>query len=206
MGNDRISELLLELQMEIKQRSLSLRELIDALQERGSFFVILLLSVPFLQPVALPGVSTPFGILIALLAVGVLVGRDVPLPDRLLRFQLSARGVTALFRGAIFLFRRLEKWTRRNRLAGLVTRSGYRRFHALLILFAALLLTLPLPIPFSNSLPAYVVFFTTLGYLQRDGALFFLAYGFAVLTAAYFASIAFVGLEGLQLLVQGVWG
>ncbi|MCI3926221.1 exopolysaccharide biosynthesis protein [Paenibacillus sp. TRM 82003] len=206
-GKERsVSDLLQELQTALERERLSLGELIEALQRKGPFFALLLLSVPFLQPVALPGVSTPFGLLIALLALGLLLRREMPLPAWIARFELGSKAVSMLFRGAIALFRRLERWTKPRRYGMLVERDDVRRLHALLLIVVAVLLMLPLPIPFSNSLPAYVVFFIALGYLQRDGMLMLVSYGFALLTGAYFALIATLGVEGFKLLAQGMWG
>lgn len=205
-GKERsVSELLQELQTALERERLTLGELIEALQKQGPFFALLLLSVPFLQPVALPGVSTPFGLLIALLSLGMLLRRHMPVPGRIGRFALGSKAVSALFRGAIALFRRLERWTKPHRLRGLVEGERLHRFHALLMIAVAALLMLPLPIPFTNSLPAYVVFFLSLGYLQRDGLFMVIAYGFAVATGAYFTLIAVLGVEGFRWLTQG-WG
>lgn len=199
-----ISEILEQLRPSLESRQLTLHELLDALRDRGPFFIIVLLAAPFLQPIALPGVSTPFGILIAFIAVGELIGREVPIPVRILNYALPRKGVQLLFRGAIALFRRLERWSKPHRFSLLVEQAALVRLHAVLILAAGILLMLPLPIPFSNSFPAYAIVFFALGYLLRDGISVLLAYAFSILTAAYFTLIGTVGLEGLQLLVRQV--
>lgn len=109
-----------------------------------------------------------------------------------------------LFRGGIALFRRLEKWTK-PRYAPFVEQEGFRRFHALMMIAAAILLMLPLPVPFSNTLPAYAISFMSLGYLQRDGAMMLVSYGFSLLTIAYFTAIAVLGVEGFQWLALADW-
>jgi len=201
-----VSEILEEMHRELKQDRLRVGELLESLRDQGPYFVMIVLSVPFLQPIALPGVSTPFGFVLALLAIGLLLGREMPIPKRIRRYALPRKGVSLLFRGAVALFRRLERWSKPRRLPSLTESGGALFWHALLALACSILLMLPLPIPFSNSLPAYVVAFVALGYLLRDGALFFFAYGFAALTGAYFALIAVVGIEGLQLLARQAWG
>ncbi len=190
----------------LMRERLRVDELLEALRENGPHFIFLVLSVPFLQPIALPGVSTPFGFVLALVAIGLFIGRDVPIPRWVRRYALPRKGVSLLFRGGAAMFRRLERWSKPRRLPGLTTSRGALKGHALLALVCAALLMLPLPIPFSNSLPAYVIAFISLGYMLRDGALFLFAYGFALLTGAYFALIAFVGIEGIQLLARKAWG
>lgn len=201
----RVSDILEEVHQGLKTDRLQVKELLAALADKGPFFIMLVLSAPFLQPIALPGVSTPFGFVLALLAIGLFIGQDVPIPGPIQRFVLPRKGVTAVFRSAASLFRRLEKLSRPRRLRTLVVSTGALRIHALLSLVAAVLLMLPLPIPFSNSLPAYVIAFSALAYLLRDGALLLFAYFFAALTGAYFALIVVVGAEGLQLLVREAW-
>ncbi|TLS53999.1 exopolysaccharide biosynthesis protein [Paenibacillus antri] len=202
-----VSDILEEMRHELKRdRRLRVGELLEALRDKGPFFILMVLSVPFLQPIALPGVSTPFGFVLALLAIGILIGQDLPMPGWIRRYALPQRGVSLLFRGAVALFRRLERWSKPRRMPALTASDGALKGHALLMLVSSVLLMLPLPIPFSNSLPAYVVAFVALGYLLRDGALFLLAYVFALLTGAYFALIAVVGIEGLQLLTRKAWG
>ncbi|HZG58223.1 exopolysaccharide biosynthesis protein [Paenibacillus sp.] len=200
-----VSDILEELHGELTTERLEVGELLAALSDKGPFFILVVLVAPFLQPIALPGVSTPFGFVLALLAIGLLIDRDVPIPTRIRRYALPKKGVSLLFRGAVALFRRLERWSKPRRLAALTASGGTLRLHALLALSSAVLLMLPLPIPFSNSLPAYVIAFIALGYLLRDGAMLLFAYGFVLLTAAYFALIGVLGFEGLQLLLREAW-
>jgi len=69
----------------------------------------------------------------------------------------------------------------------------FQRLSGLLICVSGLLLVLPLPLPFSNSLPAWTVIFLSAGAIARDG-LFFVAgcLSFA-LSAAYFFLLAVSG-------------
>ena len=205
-GEPNVSDVLEELRVELEREQLTVGELLEALHKRGSYFILLVLSVPFLQPIALPGVSTPFGLLLALLAIGLLLDRNMTVPQRIAQFALPRKGVSMLFGGSVRLFRKLERRAKPGRMAVLVESKGMLRFHALLAMIAAVLLMLPLPIPFSNSLPAYVIACVALGYLLRDGAVQLFAYGFAVLTGLYFALIAALGIEGLQLLFRQLWG
>jgi hypothetical protein len=62
------------------------------------------------------------------------------------------------------------------------------------------LLALPLPIPFSNTFPAWAIFFHTLGQLEEDGALIIVSYIQTLLCFAYFGALA-LGLGfGLEIL------
>lgn len=46
----------------------------------------------------------------------------------------------------------------------------------ILLILNSILLALPLPIPFSNALPAWMIFFQALGHLEEDGFFIVLSY------------------------------
>ena len=56
--------------------------------------------------------------------------------------------------------------------------------HAVLMLLAALALLLPLPIPFTNSFPAWTILLLAAGLLERDGV--FILAGYLVFVAGVF--------------------
>lgn len=58
----------------------------------------------------------------------------------------------------------------------------------------------PLPLPFSNTLPAYGVLFLAVGELERDGYAVLLGYTMTVATVIYFSAIWIFGVTGLKAL------
>jgi hypothetical protein len=74
------------------------------------------------------------------------------------------------------------------------------QLHAGLMLLAALVLLLPLPIPFTNSFPAWAILLLAAGLLERDGV--FILAGYLVFTAGVFYFI-FLG-EAATALVQSL--
>jgi len=87
-GAFRLSEELAKLEKKSRGQSINLGDVIFLLDERAHTFLLLLLSLPFVQPIPLPGLSTPFGVAIALLGIGFLLGKKPWLPQRLLKTQL----------------------------------------------------------------------------------------------------------------------
>jgi hypothetical protein len=53
----------------------------------------------------------------------------------------------------------------------------------------ALLMSLPLPIPFTNLLPAYTILFLEIGLLESDGLFILFGYAMATATTIFFTSI-----------------
>ena len=192
LGSFRLSEDLAKLQEKAREQSLSLGDVIFLLDDRAPTFLLLLLSLPFVQPIPLPGLSTPFGVAIALLGIGSLVGQKPWLPDRLLKMQLPDMFLAPALRVMRRLARIMEALLR-PRILFLATNPTMQRLEGLCILVCGVLLCLPLPIPFSNMLPAITVITFACSTLGKDG-LFYVGgiFCFAI-TVAFFAAIGFGG-------------
>lgn len=192
----KLSEELLLLQQRSALRTLTLREVIFALGGRAYSLLLILLALPFITPVPLPGLSTPFGLAIALIALRLALGQRPWLPKKLQRRTIPSAFFVKLVQVAAKVIRFLEKFLR-PRLT-IVTEFGWaRQVHALLMLLAALALLLPLPIPFTNSFPAWVVLMMAGGLLERDGVFVIAAY---VVFAAGIAYFVLLGEATVQLL------
>ncbi len=147
---------------------LTLGEVVEVLQGRAWTLVLLLLALPFITPIPLPFLSTPFGVAIGLIALRLALGQRPWLPARILAKPLPPGffGNVLKFAGGVLRF--LEKLLR-PRLSWLAETPVLVRAHALLMLVAAAVLLLPLPLPFTNAFPAWVVLLIAGGLLERDG-------------------------------------
>jgi hypothetical protein len=172
----------------------------------GLLIFSVFLCLPFLLPVQIPGVSTVFGLLILLIGLAVLSDRDVWLPERLKRRALPHEKLRSILdRGAGWLAR-VERIAR-PRLQGLTNGVVMTRIHGAQIVLGALLLMVPLAIvPFSNTLPALAVLFLCVGVVQRDGGCVLLGALFNLLTIAYFAAIALLGVATVMKIFQSIPG
>lgn len=178
-----------------EDRPLTLREVIYVLRGRAYLLLVVLLALPFLTPLPLPGLSTPFGFAIALIALRLTLGQRPWLPKRLQRTQLPAGFFAKLFRVAERIIRLLEKFLR-PRWAPLTETALLRQSHALVMLLAALALLLPLPIPFTNSFPAWAILLLAGGLLERDGVAVLIGYVIFTAGVLYFV---FLGEAATQL-------
>jgi hypothetical protein len=165
------------------QRAVTLHEVIETLGGRGYVLIMLLLALPFITPIPLPGLSTPFGLAIALIALRLSLGQKPWLPRRIQQKELPRGFFGRLFAGAEKVLRFLEKFLR-PRLTVLTDRPLLRQLHAVLLFVAALALLLPLPIPFTNTFPAWAILLVAAGLLERDGG--FVLAGYAVFIAGVF--------------------
>jgi Exopolysaccharide synthesis, ExoD len=73
--DQRVSAVLFEVIRTMPAEGLTLREIVERLGERGQLMLCMILTIPFLLPASIPGSSIPFGVLIALIAVGLVTHR-----------------------------------------------------------------------------------------------------------------------------------
>ncbi len=166
-SQSRLSADLETLHARVKDKALTLAEVEQALRGRGPAILLILLALPFCF-VAIPGLSMPFGIAICLIGARLAIGREPWLPHFIMRRRLSTARSAQLLTGAIKVARQLEKFVR-PRLAFLHAGPGMLRLIGLGIVIASLGLMLPLPIPFSNSIPAWAVVLLAIGMMEKDG-------------------------------------
>jgi len=193
----KLSVELAELHARAGDRAISLREVIFVLRHRAYMLLIILLALPFIQPVPLPGLSTPLGLAIVLIALRLSLGQRPWLPKRIQRAKLPAGFFGKMMTLTERLLRFLESILRPRWPA--VTGTGLlNQLHAIVILASALILLLPLPIPLSNLLPAWAIFLLACGLLGRDGLFIVLGYVAFAIGAAYFILLGNVAHEAFQ--------
>jgi hypothetical protein len=179
----KLSEELADLRASAGERAITLREVIYTLGGRAYMLLVLLLSLPFITPIPLPGLSTPLGLAIALIAFRLSLGQRPWLSMNLQRKELPAGFISKVFALAERVLRFFEKFLR-PRLTFLSDTPLLVQLHAVLMLLAALALLLPLPIPFSNSFPAWTILLLAAGLLERDGV--FILAGYLVFVGGVF--------------------
>jgi hypothetical protein len=184
-----LGETLRQMSKAINQERISLRELLELIGEQGLLVFCMFLTIPFLLPVSIPGVSTVFGLVILLIGLGVTLNRLPWLPGRLMNRTIERiHLIPALERGAK-LFTRLDKLIRPRWLA-LTHGATINRLNGFLLVACALLLMAPLGlIPFSNTLPAVAILCLAAGMLQRDGIFVLLGYVTTSATVVYFGAL-----------------
>jgi hypothetical protein len=180
---------------------LSLREFLARLGAHGPLLWCMVLTIPFLLPVSLPGSSLPFGAVIALNAVSLITHRSPWLPERLLHRRLAAAQVTPVLAKGTRLLARLEPWSQ-PRLLPLTHGLTVGRVNSILLLVCGILLMAPVPLPLANTLPAYGVLFLAVGSVGRDGYAVLAGYMMVLFTLAYFGAVMVLGGAGVRILLN----
>ena len=182
--------------------SVTLAAVLDMLGREGFLLFAVFLTLPFMVPVSIPGVSTVFGAVILLIGLSVMINRQPWLPDRFMKRAFPAGKLrTALQKGEVWL-NRLERISR-PRLPRMSQGAVMARLNGFMLVIGALLLMVPLGlIPLTNTLPGLAILFLSMGILQRDGGCILLGYLANLLTVVYFTHLitagAFVVREGVE--------
>lgn len=201
----RFSQDLRDLAQHFADRPARLSEILTATQGRGFNLLLLLIGLPFLTPIPLPGLSTVFGLMVLAIGARLALGQRPWLPGKLLQRELPARFIARVLATASRVVRWLE-FLLRPRLGFLHEHWIYRRIAGTLIMLSGLLLMLPLPIPLSNSFPALTVVLLAAGAMERDGLFFLAGCAMFTVTLAYFGLLAFGGVHLLDNLWQTILG
>ncbi|MBN7804990.1 exopolysaccharide biosynthesis protein [Agrobacterium rosae] len=189
--SESLSTVLQRLIGNLSGKTITLRELMEAIGEQGLLLMCAIACLPFLIPVSIPGVSTVFGAAIVMISLAITLNRLPWLPRRILDKQMeTARLVPALQKG-VSIVSKLDRYMR-PRLPAFTTGTVMARINGLAIMTAGVLLMMPLGfVPFSNTLPGVAILLFSAGIIQRDGATVLGGYLFLVLTTIYFAALAY---------------
>lgn len=169
------------------EKPVRLGEVGERLRGRGWYVLLILLSLPFMTPIPLPLVSTLIGMLILAIGLRLTIGREPEIPVRFRDRELPAKFFPAVFKASAALVNRLEKVLKPCGL--FMSTSLLRRVGGCMIATAAVLLLLPLPVPFSNFFPALSILLLASAALVRDARCFAAGVVALLLSLAFFAAI-----------------
>ena len=196
----KLSEVLRYIIEAFEERPVRLREVIVLLQGRAYLLLMLLLSLPFLLPIPLPGLSFLLGAVIAVIALRLTLGQKPWLPARMLDRELPPKFFPMLLAGATRVLRFLEVMLKPRHL-WLTESPLLLQLHASIIFVAAFVLLLPLP-PGTNFPPALCIILMSGGLLERDGRFILAGYFAFALNVVFFALFAIYGQRLIQWVVQ----
>ncbi len=194
-----------ELMARFNDRPVTFGELLQATQGRGYHLLLLIIALPFVGPIPLPGFSIPFGLVVTLLGTRISLNKMPWLPQRLLRRELPGPTLVKVLGAASRLMRGVEYFLR-PRLGFVPAHEIFSRVAGFLIAISGLMLMLPLPLPFSNSLPAWTIILLAAGALGRDGLFFFAGCASFAISVAFFTLVALGGMSVMEKLRSYFFG
>jgi len=172
----------------------TLCEIRSLIGREGLLVLAAFLTLVFLVPVSVPGVSTVFGAGILLIGACRLFGKELWVPAFLLNRKIPSEKLAGALRKAMAFFRRLERLSRPGRLACVASGRPVGFMNDGGLVLGAVLLMMPFGlVPFSNTLPALAVLFLAIGLLQRDGLCILVGHLINLATIVYFGFLIAAG-------------
>ena len=203
-----MTKLSIELEQYFSQKKLSddirLVDLLELAGKRVFGFLFVILSLPSALPVPAPGYSIPFGILILILACQFVLGTRIPwFPKKLLNSSIKLGTAQAFFQKSKPWLQRIELLAR-PRMTYICTNKITRIFIGLIIIFMSI--SMMIPIPGTNTLPAIGIFVTGFGLQEDDGCITFLGLIVCSIASVLSASILMVAIWSGSTLIEVLKG
>ena len=190
-----LGETLQELLNADDERGLSINEITCAVGEKGFGLLLIVLSLPSALPVPAPGYSTPFGVVMALIALQMIRDRKtVWLPQRLGTIRIKPKLAKTMLGTASKFLNKIERYIR-PRQKWIRGRAGQASLAFVVLNMACLMM---LPIPLTNTFPAIVIFVIGVGLSEEDGLLAIGAFTVGCCALILYAGIVYI------VLTQGV--
>lgn len=185
------------LMSESQARELSVQDLLDALAKKGHAVLIVVFTIPFLQPIPTVGISTPFGLSIAAMGICLVFGLDPWIPRRFRSLKLNSKVAIKSIEVARLIFAKIEFALRPRWLILLESRLSLALIGSL-ISINGILMALPLPIPGTNSAPAWSLLALALGLAESDGLIVALGFLLSILCFSYFGFLVWLPLRAVS--------
>jgi hypothetical protein len=194
-----------ELLASVGRDGMTIREIERQLQGRGFSVLIMLMAMPFVVPL-LPGLSTPFGLAIALMGIRIATLRKPWLPGFVLERRIEAKTLERIVTAIRAFAKRMERVVK-PRMLFVLEWPGMPSLIGVAIASGGIVLALPLPVPFSNTLPALSVLLLAAGMIERDGGVILAGHSIGALAWAYLLGWLLLGKVGFQSLENWFpWG
>jgi hypothetical protein len=184
------------------QSSITLNDILRRTEGRGIFLVMILMCLPFVTPVSIPGVSSLSGAVVMVLSLRMVFSLPAWLPRVIGEHRLNPAHQKRFLSGSVKVLKFIEK-VAHPRGGAWLSWPGVFSGNMLLIAFMAFLLALPILLPFTNTLPAYAILFLSVSVMEDDGRLIWLGYGTVLATLIYFGCMAGVIWAGTHRWLSG---
>jgi hypothetical protein len=149
------------------KKSIQFSEFLSKINHKGFGVLLAVLALPSALPFSIPGFSTPFGLAEVFLGSQLVLNRQYPWFPKVIMEKNIPTGDSKFVEAMIKFLRFFEKFSK-PRIKILSGGIFYRLSGVLIVLCGISML---LPTPFTNSLPAFAIFLIGLGLLEEDGLL-----------------------------------
>ena len=179
----------LERVLENNGSDITIGTLAERVGDKGFGLLLILLSLPSALPIPAPGYSTPFGILMAIVAIQMIVGRHaIWIPDWIAKRAVGAKLQSLMHKAAHSFLAKIERFIR-PRHQWIHSRFATLFLASIILCMSALMM---LPVPLTNTLPAMVIFLIAVGFAEEDGLLSLLAFAIGIVAVVVYAFVVYL--------------
>lgn len=155
--------------------NITLGKIVDHVEGEAILILCLITILPFMQPIPIPGVSSLLGLIVLLQGLGLMIWGKPLLTKKMKELNISKEKFDFIYNAAI-KFSRITSKISTFKHPVTNTRAS-QVLSGLAIVISAAFLSLPLPIPMSNFIPALSIFVICVGLLEEDLMLVLIGYG-----------------------------
>jgi hypothetical protein len=145
---------------------ITLGNIVDNVEGEALLILCLVSILPFMQPIPIPGLSSILGLIVLLQGIGLMLWSKPFLTERMKRVHITHERFEQIQKAAL-KFSSFSSKISTFKHPFTSTRLCHIWCGFSIVLSAAFL-SLPLPIPFSNLIPALSIFFICVGLLEED--------------------------------------
>lgn len=167
---------------------ITLGKIVEHVEGEALLILCLVSILPFLQPIPIPGLSSILGLIVLLQGVGLMIWDKPLLTKKMRSLNITHERFEIIYKAALKFTAFTSKIS-----AFKHPMTNTRVSHiicGLAIVLSAAFLSLPLPIPFSNLIPALSIFMICIGLLEEDLVLVLIGLGITA-TVLWMAMFSF---------------
>jgi len=199
-----LNQLLSDLQSHLSGEVISVRAVLEAFHERGFGFFLFMIALAAALPVPAIGLNTIIALPLLILTAQQAMGRaQVWLPEKWKNKEISASKIEGFIGAAQPWIKRLEFFVR-PRLS-FMTQGVFSNFIGIAGFIMALAVAIPLPL--TNTVPAFGIALMAIGVLMRDGLAVIGGMTIGLLWVVALSSFVIIfGTEGFDLMKEFIKG
>ncbi|MGH1399360.1 MAG: exopolysaccharide biosynthesis protein [Alphaproteobacteria bacterium] len=199
-----ISQVLIDLKSQVPEDKVCTFDILEALHERGFGFLIFLFALPAALPLPAVGYGTLLSIPLLFLTAQQAIGRHtIWIPQKLKYKSITRANFEAMVNKATPFVQKIEILIRPR--LGFITQGVFS--HIIGILGIIMTASIAIPLPLTNTVPAFGIALMAIGVIMRDGLAVIAG---ALIGTAWVAMVAFVlifiGIEGIDLIKETIKG
>lgn len=166
---------------------ITLGKIVEHVEGEALLILCLVAILPFMQPIPIPGLSSILGLIVLFQGLGLMLWSKPLLTKRMKELNITHEKFDVILKAAS----KFSSFTSKiSAFKHPITNSrGSHVLCGLAIVISSAFLSLPLPIPFSNLIPALSIFLICIGLLEEDIVIILIGFGITltVMWMAFFS-------------------